>query len=272
MCLGIAPLVHLILVHLAAAFFLCAVSIAPQHGGKKFSKSQKVLKATPKARAQNIRMGAAPYQATKAADKPPWACRGCYSLAVEEQWVHRYRFIPGDQVECRCGEHKGSCFLGTMEDAAEKYESRQEYLRTGVPGQVGNKSANGAGGRNGKQGVPSNQKPRTALERQQAEELRKLRNSAGDASNSNGANSCEDIASATAAEAEDPRWAELDERIAYFTTVASSAKRDLGKINGRFKDLLKHNLEDAERQVAEAKEQKATLRQATLDPQVALAE
>ena len=41
--------------------------------------------------------------------------------------------------------------------------------------------------------------------------------------------------------------------IAYFTTVASSAKRDLGKINGRFKDLLKHNLEDAERQVAEAK-------------------
>ena len=229
--------------------------------GKRQSQQQKVLRATPKAKAQAIRMGAAPWQPEQ---KEDWACEVCYAKFAQDGRVDKYRFIAGSKLLCRpapsgCGGHKGTCFLGVASEAEARYEAKLLWKEA-----AGNGQHNGGGNGRGKP------KPKSELEklREENRRLREATNSNGDA----GTNSSGDACASTSDEAVDPRWAELDERIAYYTTVASSAKRDLGKINGRFKDLLKNNLEDAERQVAEAREQKAALRQATLDPQVALAE
>ena len=104
---------------------------------KHVPQQKKIDASAPKAR-----QGAKP----DPTDKPPWACRPCYAAFVEQGTLHRYHFIPGSQLECRCGEHKGSCFLGTKDNAAEKFEAKQAWLR-GDGSQQGNDGKPAGGGR-----------------------------------------------------------------------------------------------------------------------------
>ena len=85
-------------------------------------------------------------------------------------------------------------------------------------------------------------------------------------------NSSGDACASTGEDAIDPRMAELDNKIAFFSAEAASAKRDLAKVSGIYKDVLKARSDEADKQVTLAKEQKVALRQATLDPQVAFEE
>ena len=214
-------------------------------------------------------MGTAPYKGIQngAADnseqKEDWACRICYSKFVEEERVERYRFVAGAKVLCRCGEHKGACFLGTASEAAAKYEARLEWLQ-----RTGNDTCGAGGGR----GKP---KPTNELERLR-EENRRLKNakksggsSAGDAAaDAEGDPTADDDSEDTTGE---KYW---DSRIRYYQLVSSNAKRDIAskKGLGTFVGLLRDQISDAELHISHAKEQKNLCRQQSLDPQTALDE
>ena len=198
-------------------------------------------------------MGAAPYQPP---EKPPWSCVICYEEFFNQGKVDKYRFIPGSKVVCREQHHKGDCFLAIQEETERKWQEKLDWRESagqddgrGAGSGQTKKGPSGAGRRNGKLGVPASQKPRTALEKQQAEELRKLRNSTG-VLNSDGdacTNSDEVAGAATSSGGPDTgELAEVEATIRNAQTDLDGAKARLAKEASPYhKRVLQQRIDEA---------------------------
>ena len=111
--------------------------------------NQKALRSTPRAKRQNattLRMGASPYKGDDE-EKESWSCRFCFANFHAEGKTARYHHIPGSKKECRCGKHKGECFLAVQSGTKQTFQQRLEWLQSSGELATPDKNIGGASGR-----------------------------------------------------------------------------------------------------------------------------